>query len=106
MNELTFFAIVTILYTAISMWIAQPSFSCVMPEEPRRILYLDLPVHREHLTRDVRRIRQLAARHDAHTKEATGPGGQERCIELLSQQLSTHHHIAIEDVRAAMADAR
>ena len=107
MNELTVFAVVTILYTAIAMWITQPSYACVMIDEPRRILYMDLPVHREHLTRDVGRIRQVAARYDAHkSEEVTGPGDGKRCIELLTQKLSTSHHTAIEDVRAAMSDAR
>jgi hypothetical protein len=49
MNELTLFAGVTILYTAIAMWSTQPSYSCVMSEEPRQRLYMDREVDREHL---------------------------------------------------------
>ena len=107
MNELTLFAGFTIVYTAIAMWIAQPSYACVMPEEPRRRIYLERPAHREHLNRDGYRVLQVATRYAAFgSVDRTALGAADRCVELLTRQLAIHHEISTDSVRAAIADER
>ena len=48
---------------ALAMWVAQPSRSCVLIEEPRRHLHLDRQLDREHLQRDGLKIRAAARRY-------------------------------------------
>jgi hypothetical protein len=100
MNELTFAGGVTCLYMALAMWAAQPSYACVMGEQVPKRLYLDLQVHREHLTRDARHIQRLAWRHAAH---AASPEKEAQvaalCLDDLARQLASAHHVTIDNVR-------
>jgi hypothetical protein len=107
MNELTFFAGVTVLYTTLAMWATQPSYACVMIEEPPLRLYMDQEVHREHLARDARRIQQLARRYAAHAADiSTEASDAERCLESLTRQLAATHDVPIDLVRAVISAER
>src|SRR4030095_12858676 len=104
MNDLTFAAGVTVLYTTFAMWATQPSSSCVMTEEPHQRLSMDREVHREHLARDVHRLRQSARRHAAHAENATETQPAEPCLDTLARQLATVHDVSIDTVRRLMSE--
>ena len=107
MNELAAFAGVSILYTTLAMWATQPSFACVMVEEPHTRLYMDREVHREHLTRDARRIQQLARRYAAHRGNPSAEASDaEQCLESLTRELAATHDVPIDRVRAAISFER
>ena len=105
MKNLAFAAGVTVLYTTFAMWARQPSSSCVMTEEPHQRLYMDRQVHREHLARDVHRLRQSARRHAAHEDNATTETQPaEPCLDTLARQLASTHDVSIDTVRRLISE--
>lgn len=90
--------------TVLAMWATQPSYSCVMIEEPRQHLNLEREVDREHLARDARRIHQVARRYAVHLGDtAAGVNSDapasstdadaEQCQENFAFQLATVHDV-------------
>lgn len=117
MNELTTIAGAALVYTVLAMWATQPSYSCVMIEEPRQHLNLEREVDREHLARDARRIHQVARRYAVHLGDiaagvnpdapaSSTDADAEQCQENLALQLPTVHDVPIDEVHTTMSAER
>ncbi len=88
---------------ALAMWVAQPSRSCVLIEEPRRHLHLDRQLDREHLQRDGLKIRAAARRYASSLSSQSVDREITKCEETLARHLAAEHDVPVEDVYEAMS---
>ena len=66
MTELITVAGTALLVMLLAMWATGTASSCVVTQEPHRLLNLERGIDREHLARDVRDSARIARRYAAH----------------------------------------
>jgi len=102
-SELTTLSAAALVFMALAMWVAQPSRSCVLIEEPRRHLYLDRQLDREHLQRDGLKIRAAARRYASGLSAQSVDREIAKCEETLARHLAAAHDVPVEEVFGAIA---
>jgi hypothetical protein len=88
---------------ALVMWATQPSHECVPADEPRRHLYLDRQLDREHLQRDALKLRAVARRYASGLSSQSVEGEIAKCEETLARHLAAAHDVPVESVFGAMS---
>ena len=88
---------------ALAMWVAQPSRSCVLIEEPRRHLHLDRQLDWEHLQRDGLKIRAVARRYASSLSSQSVDEEITKCEETLARHLAAAHDVPVEEVYGAIS---
>ena len=91
------------MFMALAMWVAQPSRSCVLIEEPRRHLHLDRQLDREHLQRDGLKIRAVARRYASGLSSQSVDGETAKCEGTLARHLAAAHDVPVEEVYGAIS---
>ena len=91
------------MFMALAMWVAQPSRSCVLIEEPRRHLHLDRQLDWEHLQRDGLKIRAVARRYASSLSSQSVDEEITKCEETLARHLAAAHDVPVEEVYGAIS---
>ncbi len=104
MSELTTLTGAALVYMALAMWATQPSYSCLLIEEPRQHLNLGRQLDQEHLQRDAWKIRHAARRYASGLSSSqSADGAITKCEETLARHLAGAHGVLLEEVQAAMS---
>jgi hypothetical protein len=104
MSELLTLAGAALLFTVLAMWATAPPYTCAMVPEPRRPLYLDGDVDREHLQRDILAISRMARRYVSNLPADTlsdAPAvdrAVKKCEGELARSLMATHDLTIDQI--------
>ena len=102
MTELVTVAGTALLVMLLAMWAMGTASSCVVTQEPHRMLNLERAIDREHLARDARDSARIARRYAARPVTASDiDGASAQCEATLDRQIMAAHDVTLEDIREA-----